>query len=474
MTDRRSVDPAGIAPSHATRRSRLLAAVGWADLWVGAVALAAAGRILRLIDRHAVNVPFWDQFSLYQALARDTSAWGLFRWQHGPHRQGLPFLLVAALARATDWNARGDAFLTGALSCTAAALALWLRRRLSGPFHAADAAIPLLVLTPAQYGIFIHTPNPSHGAGPLVLLLALCLAFTAERRALRYPLLVAIDFVLVHTGFGMIAAPLVPALLGACTLCDARSSGARAAVLPAVCALLALASAALFWVGYDTRDLAEVAAPAPFAAYALYVALMFADVLGLKGGGVLALLGGSLAAVAALAVAAEQLVRLLRADPGAPRRMAVLALTSFSLLFAAATAYGRIALGFPGAQSTRYVPLLVPAFLGVYLRLQEVRRLRLRAALLGASALAIALAGVPMRASEARFMEHLSRGKRAWVAAYLATGDVAQANARAGLRIFPFDDPGVPQLLEYMRERRLGFFAGVQSPSAGGALSPSR
>ena len=208
MTDRGSVDPAGIAPSHATRRSRLLAAVGWADLWVGAVALAAAGRILWLIDRHAVNVLFWDQFSLYQALARDRSAWGLFRWQHGPHRQGLP-PSSSPHSRATDRNARGDAFLTGALSCTAAALALWLRRRLSGPLHAADAAIPLLVLTPAQYGIFIHSPNPSHGAGPLVLLLALCLAFTAERRALRYPLLVANDFVLVHTGFG-IAAPLVP------------------------------------------------------------------------------------------------------------------------------------------------------------------------------------------------------------------------------------------------------------------------
>ena len=70
-------------------------------------------------------------------------------------------------------------------------------------------------------------------------------------------------------------------------------------------------------------------------------------------------------------------------------------------------------------------------------------------------------------------MEHLSRGKRAWEA-YLATGDVAQANARSGLRIFPFDDPVVPQLLEYMRERRLGFFAGVQSPSADGGPSPSR
>ncbi|HKA13479.1 MAG TPA: hypothetical protein VKH41_00555 [Myxococcota bacterium] len=430
-----------------------------AGLWVGAVAIAAAARILWMIHRHAVNVPFWDQFSLYEAFARGTGAWGLFRWQHGPHRQGLPFLLIAGLARATDWDARADAFAVGAAVCAAAALALWLRRRVSGPFHAADAAIPLLVLTPAQYGIFIHTPNPSHGAGPLVLLLALCLAFTVERRAVRYPAVVALHFLMIHTGFGLLAAPLVPGLLGVCALRDARASGVRAAILPAACAALSVANLAIFWIGYDTRDLDAVGPRAPLAAYALYVALMFANVLGLKGAGALALLGGAIAAVAAIAVAAEQLVRLLREERGGPRRLAVLTLTSFSLLFAAATAYGRIALGFPGAQSTRYVPLLVPAFLGIYLRLQDVRRPALRAALLGGSALAIALAGIPMRDSEARFMGHLSRGKRAWVEAYLATGDVAQANARAGLKIFPFEAPVVPELLAYMRERRLGFFA---------------
>src|SRR4029453_5587082 len=98
-----------------------------------------------------------------------------------------------------------------------------------------------------------------------------------------------------------------------------------------------------------------------------------ANVLGLKSGGALALTGGGLAATAALAVAAEQLYRLSRAAPTPPESAAILTLTAFSLPVAAATAYGRIAFGFPGAQATRYVPLLVPALLGIYLRLQELR-----------------------------------------------------------------------------------------------------
>lgn len=425
---------------------------------VAACAVVAAARLLWMIDRHAVNVLFWDQFTFYQALIGESSAWELFRWQHGPHRQGLPFLLTAALARATDWNTRADAFLVGAAVCAAAGLALWLRRRVFGPLHPADVAIPLLVLTPAQYGIFIHTPNLSHGAGPLVLLLAFCLAFAIARRAVRYAVLVVLDFALIHSGFGIIAGALAPPLFLLCALREARVHGVRAAIAPAVAVALALASIAIFAIGYDARDLDQVATGVPLLAYALYVALMFANVLGVKEGAFAVVAGGA-AAFAVLSVAVEQIVRLLRGERLPERALAVLTLTSFALLFAAVTAYGRIALGFSGAQSTRYVPLLVPGLLGVYLRLTEIERPRWRTALLTASAVAITLATFPMRASEARFMEHLSRGKRAWVATYLATGDLDEANARAGLMIFPFDAPEVPRVLDYMREHNLNFYA---------------
>src|SRR4029453_14039551 len=133
-----------------------------------------------------------------------------------------------------------------------------------------------------------------------------------------------------------------------------------------------------------------------------------ANVLGLKSGGALALTGGGLAATAALAVAAEQLYRLSRAAPTPQESAAILTLTAFSLSFAAATAYGRIAFGFPGAQATRYVPPLVPARPRTAPRLQELPPPGLGGGLAAASALAIACATLPMRPSDARFMEHLS------------------------------------------------------------------
>jgi hypothetical protein len=434
--------------------------VPWAALLVAATFVAAAVRILHLVDAHAVNVLFWDQFTFYQALRDGANAWERFRWQHGPHRQGIAFVFSGWLAEQTAWNTRIEAFAIAAFAIAAAALALALRRRLFGRLEPGDVAIPLLLLTPAQYGVFLHTPNLSHGVGPLVLWLAFCLAFTLHRRALRYGALAALDFLLIHTGFGVIAGVVAPPLFALCAVCDARELGPRGALLPVGALALSGLWIAIFAIGYDPRDLDHAAgATGPVAAYVLYIALMFANVLGWKGTGALPVLGGFGALLVAVGIAVEQLVRLLRAPRASPQPLAILALLSFSLAFAAATAFGRLPLGFSGAQATRYVPLLVPAFLGIFLRVQQVARPPLRNALLAVSAVAIAAATIPMRASEALFMERLSRGKRIWVETYLATGSVAESDARAGLQIYPYPGEELPRMLAYMREHELNLFA---------------
>ncbi len=126
-------------------------------------------RSFRMIDRYSVDLLFWDQWDLFDAFFENASAWELFRWQHGPHRQGIAFLLTRALMDASAWSTRAEACMIGALVALAAALALLLRRRLFGPLTPMDVAIPLLILTPAQYGIYLHIPNASHGAALLLL-----------------------------------------------------------------------------------------------------------------------------------------------------------------------------------------------------------------------------------------------------------------------------------------------------------------
>jgi len=448
-----------------------------APAFLGLVTLLLAARLLQLVDLYAVDLLFYDQIELYEAFLDDPSAWDLFRFQHGPHRQGLPFLGTWLLAQVTDWNARADAFHVAVYILAATGLALGLRRRLFGPFVGSDVSIPLLLLTPAQYGIFVHAPNASHGAGPLVLLMLVGHALLIEDRRMRYAALVALDFVLVHTGFAIFAGAIIPVLLASAAYQDHRAGRTRATPFALGAVLLCLLWIAIFLVGYTARNGLDAVASTPrLSSYPVYVATMFSNVLGLKDPGALAITIGSLLAGAAAAVATVQLRRLVagremgdsstspRSEARAlvsARRQVIFLLTAFTLLFCAATAVGRIQFGLSGAQSSRYVPLVAPALLGLYLATLQLERKSLRSLLGGLAVLALVHASFPMHPLEERFMQQLAQKKRSWVASYRETGSVEQASRIARLRIDPFRDPrrSTDETFTYLREHRLSFFA---------------
>jgi len=479
------------------------------------VTLALAARLLRLVDDYAVDLLFYDQIERYEAFLDDPSAWDLFRYQHGPHRQGLPFLGTRLLAWATDWNARADAFHVAGWILAATALALALRRRLGGPFSPTDVAIPLLLLTPAQYGIFVHAPNASHGAAPLFFLVLFGHVLLIRQARLRYAALVALDFVLVHTGFAIFAGALLPVVLALAAHRDRRQDRPRDAAFAGSGGVLCLLWIAVFRAGYTARDgLDAVERPAAPIAYGTYVALMFSNLLGIKDPRPLAVAVGGAAAAATLAVAVAQLVRTARAPagpggmssgqssdrPGGPedaedrvavaRATTIFVWTAFTLLYCGATAVGRIQLGMPGAQSSRYVPLVAPAFLGLYFAICPAAgptrstsavpgSPRGRAARLALGTLAVAAllhASFPMHPLEARFMRQLAQKKRSWVAAYRETGSVAAASRAARLRIDPFRDPrrSTDETFATLRERRLSFFADRRAVPRGGGDEPAR
>jgi len=447
--------------------------------------LALAYRLFHMIDRYAVDLLFYDQIELYEVFLDDPNAWDLFRFQHGPHRQGLPFLGTWLLAQATDWNARADAFHVFAWVVAAAALALALRRRLFGPFTPIDVVIPLLLFTPAEYGIFMHAPNASHGAGPLLFLLLFCHALRIADRRLRYAALVALDLVLVHTGFAIFAGALTPVVLGVSAWRDRRAGRSRDAAIAATGVVLCFAWIALFLVHYTVRNgLDAVATPPRASLYPIYVAKMFANVLGLKAPSAFAVPVGAVLALASLALAGWQLVRMVRTpdghdardparrrerrdvpdapgDPAYARATIGFFLPAFTLLFCGATAVGRIQFGLSGAESSRYVPLVAPAFLGLHFAVCGLERRGLRFALGALVAAALVHGSFPMHPLERGFMEKLAQKKRSWVAAYRETGSVEAASRAARLRIDPFRDPrrSTDDTFAYLRAHRLSFFA---------------
>ena len=56
----------------------------------------------------AANMMYWDQWDFYARLFTNSDLFQIFRYQHGPHRQGLGGLLIALVAALTNWDSRGD------------------------------------------------------------------------------------------------------------------------------------------------------------------------------------------------------------------------------------------------------------------------------------------------------------------------------------------------------------------------------
>ena len=176
--------------------------------------LFLAVRLFRQVSRYAVNIFYSDQWDFNDAtLFQKHSLWEMFRWQHGPHRQGVGALLSKLVEPHFQWNSRVEAFLATGIVVIAALCALYLKTRLWGPLSFSDIAIPLIFFTPAQYENLWVTPNFSHGPLPLLLAVLYGLALTCERAVTRYGLALIVNFLAIYTGFGLFLGVITPVWL---------------------------------------------------------------------------------------------------------------------------------------------------------------------------------------------------------------------------------------------------------------------
>lgn len=426
-----------------------------------------AARMFRLISQYAVNVFFSDQWDINDAtLFQKHSLWEMFRWQHGPHRQGLGALFDKLVDPLFAWNSRTESFVVGGVIVVAAVCALYLKKRLYGSFSFFDIAIPALVFTPAQWETLFVTANLAHGPFPLLLLLLYCLSWTLRNRALRYPLLLIVNFGAIYTGFGLFLGILTPALL----VLDFWSS-APPNRLPNIYFAGALVTAFLslgsFFLGYKFNSAIGCFSVQPMQpkAYAAFVDLMFASLFTIKGThGIYLILGGIFLAAVLITLAAAASRLLTRSacemtESGSTRQLVILGMTAYSLLFCLNTAYGRLCGGLLLALAPRYVIYVEAAVLGLYLQLLNMRQESVRKWLLGGFLIAVVVASFRTDRAE---MEHIRSVKQTWKTCYVQTEDIQQCDKATNFPIHgptPVEPGHLQEKLQYLKETRQNLYS---------------
>ncbi len=435
--------------------------------WVAAVA------------RFQVNVPMWDQWDFFNPLFAGDGWSALFHFQHGPHRQGLGFVMSSWVMAASDWDSRIESLWMVFLLAASVVLALGLKKRVAGKLSYADGSIPLLILALGQWGSVIEVPNASHSVFPLLLILLAAHAWLDERVMVRLPVTALLAVCAFFTGFAIFAGMVLSVFLAVALVRALWKKSREEIIAAAIGVAIVAAGWAAFSLGYrfDPASDGYRFPHEPLFDYVRFTALMLAHPAGWEGETTAAYLIGGLLLTVSLAIGALAGWRWLRGT-GGRRDDVIVLLVGAGLAFAAFTAVGRIHLNIAAGMVSRYVTLLMPLWLGVYLWSVSEKRILARCTGV-AVVLLIALApfaslakrpiaawagtaGLSDRASQA--LAHSTAGKMAWVSAVLRTDDFREADRLVGRNVHPWGESNnLDGKLHWLRERRLAFYAQADS-----------
>jgi hypothetical protein len=426
---------------------------------VGAVFALLALRQLWFVNAHAVNMMYSDQWDIYQPMFLGQGWWATFDLQHGPHREGVGLVLTRALAWASGWDTRWDAFAASILMIGAAGLGLLLGRRFGIPRGSLVlAGVPLLFLNVHQYEMLVGSVNLSYGSTPMLLFMAYCLCWFLGRDVQRLIAVAVLTFLLIFTGFGLFVGLITPCLVTAEGI-QAWRARERTHAIAAVASLVVVAAGwALFSWGYTFQP----AVPGfrfPYEhplQYAVFVGRMFGNFYGTTALSALQVVLGLAVAASLSAIGMGNAIRCLRWGVARnPRCVVLFSLSAFALLFCANCAVGRVFTGPIAPLAPRYASLLIPGGLAILLQLSVLPA----RGLLGWMAIAYAILLVPAtaipRATEVYGANWYTDGLRSWKAAYLMSHDEAKADQIAHFSVYPFP---LGDRLTYLEDHRLNLF----------------
>jgi hypothetical protein len=423
------------------------------------VFLAAAARLVLAVWRYSVNLIFWDQWDFYTPLFNHASLWQIFSWEHPPHREGIGLVLDKFVLQASHWDTRAEALFMVAALFAAAVVALSLRPRLFGRFGYSDLVIPCLFLTLAQMEVLVGEENPSYSAFPELLIVLYCLVWMLPKPMARYAAVLLLNFLLIYTGFGLFMGVVTIGVL-LLELRRAIRTESKSCGYSAMALVLAAMSLAGFFYRYRWNPDVTCHFPDPHLLnYPWFVALMMSYFLGLRAV-VLASVVGSFLALVAVTILVWHGVRLWRNREWSSADVTIVILLGFSLLFAANAALGRTCLGMPeSAQFSRYMGLLVPAFLAIYFHLLTWRKNIVRRVLL--TVFVIAVIPGTVRMPNGYSPQAVHDGKLAWKTCILQTGSIDYCDHATRFPVYP--NPRRTNLLEklqFLQKNQLNLYSG--------------
>lgn len=419
--------------------------------------------LFKLIKRHSVNILFYDQWDFSTPLFSNPTIWEMFTKQHGPHRQGIGLFVSAIIGYISNWNTRAESYFLGFILILISILALYLKKRLFGHLIAWDLLIPAIILSFTQIEALVLTPNPAHGILPLFLVIICCLILTIENTFRRYLSLLIITFLATYTGFGVFVGLVTPFILLVSLLIFIRNKEQNNARIAGFSFLISLLSFGSFFANYifsPAVDCFQFPHSKPLE-YFSFIGLEFANFVGFTSDykSIVVLFLGLLLFVILIITVSIQLWQIWKQSKVLSKSLIILFLITFTLLFSINAAIGRVCLGVEAAHASRYMTLLIPAWLGLYFAIKDLSFIKF--SLLANMGLVLLFVLLPSLNFEKfnNSMEFYSYAKRKWASCYIENESIENCDRIAGHPIYPSPKAtDLEQKLQLLKQNHFNLF----------------
>jgi hypothetical protein len=286
------------------------------------------------------------------------------------------------------------------------------------------------------------------------------MAWLITPRPVAYAVILIINYLLVFTGFGLFMGFISIGLFLIESYRQTRDGWNKRLIGALIALSLAIFSVVLFANGYKFDPAADCFgfSMTYLSRYPFFMGIMFGGLIRVSRSSTVILFGLGLFLLT-LIIFVHHLRILLKRD-GSPnnKSLVISILLGYSLIYSLSVAIGRACLGVEFAWSSRYVTLMLPATLGIYLHILTINKKYFRLSAIVVLTLMVLLSIVPLGSRDSQVVDFYRSGKQEWKDCYLNLGDIDACNQRTGFSIYPTNNNNLEWKFTYLREHGLNLY----------------
>ena len=318
------------------------------------------------IAKFQVNLPFLDQWDFSSPMFNEKGPIDFFLLKHGPHRQGIGYVVTSWIQHLSKWDTRVDSLWIASQLLIGVLLLLRLKYKISEKLSLGDLWIPIAGLSLLQFENIILVGNGSHSVTPFLLLAITANVWICKDSIWRVPLVGLLILFTVFTGFGLFIAAvwtgvLVKEVIVKLTECDWKNS---------ITTIIGLMIAFLGWLWFFNDYTCDPASDGysfphhPYLDYLRFAINLYGARYGFIFPNVWSFRIGSFSLVVFVLLSVFFVYLFLGRRENRKSSIAIVFLFS-SLVFVLFSGIGRVHLGIYGGIASRYMIFALLAWVGI-------------------------------------------------------------------------------------------------------------